>query len=204
MKDLCAWDTCFLQARGLGDWSGEVVHCSSFKVSAFCVSLLVVMTDASHAENALEIAVVSQACPAGHAMMFSNQAQKVPLLVDRTPKRELAYWNEVKQTGDASQLLVYISNFPDGMFVEAAVALYKLKCGDLTELPVKVLSCAALPPPPPKKVVFIPPPKRIIHLPPPKPKPKIDPDPIDTLGHGHGGDNNGVPVKGVGTGNFGP
>jgi len=149
------------------------MHFSSFKIVAFFGLSLVVVANAGHAETAPEIAVASQACPAGHAMMFSNQAQKVPSLADKTAKKELAYWNEIKQTGDTSQLLVYITNFPSGMFVEAAVALYKKRCGDLTVLPVKVLSCMALPPPapvaspPPKKTIFIPPPVKISGNPPP-------------------------------------
>lgn len=93
-------------------------------------------------------------------MAFSNQPVKVPKLVGKSPEKELAYWNDVKASGDPSQLLVFITNFPEGTYVEPAVELYKQKCGDLTLLPPIVLTCKTdTKPPAPKPAIFLPPPK---------------------------------------------
>lgn len=112
-------------------------------------------------------------CSNGSATMMLNHPPKVPVVEDRSPKKELAYWNQIKDSNDASLFLVYISNFQNGMFMEAAVEKYKRNCGDLTALPVGVLSCQpdVAPPakPPLKKVAFIPPPPKKpiikIHIP---------------------------------------
>ena len=127
-------------------------------------------------------------CPGGAIVTLANHPPKVPVLLDRSAEREMAYWNEIKASGDPSLFLVYISNFRGGMFLSAAVEKYKSTCGDLSALPVEVLSCSSkvspkpllplkrirvrfLPPPPPKEpVIEIDPP--VINLPPP-PKPKI-------------------------------
>ena len=112
-------------------------------------------------------------CSNGSATMMLNHPPKVPVVEDQSPKKEMAYWNSIKDSTDASLFLVYISNFQNGMFIEPAVEKYKRNCGDLTALPVGVLSClpdgSSAAKPPLKKVVFIPPPpKKLaikIHIP---------------------------------------
>ena len=101
-------------------------------------------------------------------MEFSNQPVNVPKLAGKSPERELAYWNDVKTSGDVSQLLVFITNFPEGTYVEPAVELYKQKCGDLTQLPSIVLTCKPADlSVAPKRRKFLPPPK-IVTVEPPK------------------------------------
>ena len=130
-------------------------------------------------------------CSNGLAVMMVNHPPKVPVVEDRSPMKEMAYWNEIKDSNDASLFLVYISNFQNGMFIEAAVEKYKRNCGDLTALPVGILSCLpGLTPTaklPPKKLAFIPlPPK---HRPIIKKVPVIYPDPFAPFPNSGGGHN---------------
>jgi hypothetical protein len=119
--------------------------------------------------TAPEIALHS-VCLNGAAAVMKNHPPKVPAVLDRSPTKELAYWNEIKGSNDASLFLVYISNFKQGMFVEAAVEKYKKNCGDLTALPVEALTCSADMVPdvkaPSRTVSFLPPPKHRLKLPP--------------------------------------
>ena len=165
-------------------------------------------------------------CSNGLAATMLNHPPKVPVVEDRSPKKEMAYWNQIKDSNDASLFLVYISNFQNGMFIEVAVEQYKRNCGDLTALPVKVLTCLPDVSPvaklPPKKLAFIPPPpKKLaikIHIPIFKSHPHIKikhhpiikkvpvtyPDPISNGGLGQKSNDNGSgPFGGQGNGNTG-
>ena len=127
-------------------------------------------------------------CSNGLAVMMVNHPPKVPVVEDRSPMKEMAYWNEIKDSNDASLFLVYISNFQNGMFIEAAVEKYRRNCGDLTALPVGVLTCLPNLSPtaklPPKKLAFIPLPPKHRHI--IKKVQVIYPDPFTNGGSGHG------------------
>ncbi len=114
--------------------------------------------------------VLQSTCHSGSQVAFANHPPKIPVLNDKSAAKELAYWNEIKNSEDASLFLVYITNFQNGMFLETAIEKYKHNCGDLTALPGDTLVCKATSAPavkaPPKKIVFIPPPpppKKVIH-----------------------------------------
>lgn len=135
------------------------------------VGLLLILPGARAETGTPEIAL-SGACPGGGTIVLANHPPKVPVLLDKSAEREMAYWKEIRESKDPSLFLVYISNFRNGMFLSAAVEGYKSNCGDLSALPVEALSCSTeaspKPPPPIKKI-------RVKFLPPPPPPPFKEP-----------------------------
>jgi hypothetical protein len=59
--------------------------------------------------------------------IFAAAAQAATV-TDRSAVGELAFWNSVKDTGNASDIKIYIDEFPNGMFIDPAVQRY----GELT------------------------------------------------------------------------
>lgn len=47
---------------------------------------------------------------------------------------ELALWNQIKDSGDVSQIKTYLNTFPNGMFYDVAIAKYKNLGGNPAEL----------------------------------------------------------------------
>ena len=57
-----------------------------------------------------------------------------PTVTDKSPTGELAYWNSIKDSTDASNFKAYLENFPNGMFYDLALAKFTSLGGNATDL----------------------------------------------------------------------
>jgi hypothetical protein len=89
-----------------------------------------------------------------------------PVLADKSPVAELAFWNTIKESQNAFDYKTYLENFPDGMFYDQALERFENAGGKKSQL--SVLPAVQTPPdastpggviapetpaPPPKAVV---------------------------------------------------
>ena len=74
------------------------------------------------------LAVAVAPSPAG------AQQAAAPTITDKSPTGELAYWNSVKDTTDASNFKAYLENFPNGMFYDVALAKFTSLGGNAADL----------------------------------------------------------------------
>ena len=82
----------------------------------------------------------SVSCPPGGV----GDKQPAALILDKSPKGEMDYWNTIKDKGDAHSILAYIINFPAGMFIDPAIQKFRANCGDISALPTPILSCPVI------------------------------------------------------------
>ena len=57
-----------------------------------------------------------------------------PVLADKSPAAELAYWNTIKNSDRPEDYKSYLENFPDGMFYDNALAQFEKSGGNKSEL----------------------------------------------------------------------
>jgi len=81
-------------------------------------------------------------CAPGSVTKAAEIKKELPLILDRSSGGELAFWNSIKQSTDANSFLAYITNFPNGMFVDPAIEKYRSLCGNVASLPAALLMCS--------------------------------------------------------------
>lgn len=94
--------------------------------------------------QAVAPADLQKSCPATLTLPAPALQPYIPPVIDKSAKGEMAFWNKIKNLGDATPFLAYVANFPKGMFVDAAIEKYRQNCGDLSALPPQFLSCVAV------------------------------------------------------------
>lgn len=62
-----------------------------------------------------------------------GQAQQT-VAASTSASAEIAYWNQVKDAGDAGKIKTYLTKFPNGMFYDVALAKYKALGGKMSDL----------------------------------------------------------------------
>lgn len=66
----------------------------------------------------------------GHA----QSAAETPVLADKSVAAELAFWNSIKDSNNASDFKTYLENFPNGMFFDPAMQKFEQAGGNKSEL----------------------------------------------------------------------
>src|SRR5882724_11847590 len=80
------------------------------------------------------------------AVAASTTPATAAVITDKSPTGELSYWNQVKESTDAADLLNYLVNFPNGMFFDLAKSRYEQLSGmkyDPANVPVPAQENAA-------------------------------------------------------------
>ena len=68
------------------------------------------------------------------AIVQAQDSGTTPVLADKSPAAELAFWNSIKNSGKPEDYKTYLENFPDGMFYDNALVQFENAGGNKSDL----------------------------------------------------------------------